>query len=53
MFLLQFIKDGTKWAHLDIASVANNVGFVPYNPKRGSTGYGVRLLVETTKRLAV
>ncbi len=35
-FLQQFIEDGVKWAHLDIAGVSNKFGM--------STGYGVRLL---------
>jgi leucyl aminopeptidase len=51
MFLKQFIRKGTRWVHLDIASVANAVGFIPYNPKKASTGYGVRLLVELAKKV--
>ncbi len=45
MFLQQFIRENTKWIHLDIASVANSVPHIPYYPKKSSTGYGVRLLV--------
>jgi leucyl aminopeptidase len=51
MFLKQFVRKGTRWAHLDIASVAYATGgIVPYNPKKSSSGYGVRLLVELAKR---
>lgn len=43
-FLLRFIKDDIKWAHLDIAGVAwDKTGKNPICPK-GATGYGVRLL---------
>jgi leucyl aminopeptidase len=42
-FLQRFIKDGTPWAHLDIAGVVwNEKGTALSAP--GSTGYGVRLL---------
>ena len=41
-FLKRFIKDGTPWAHLDIAGVANmDADPVTGN---GATGWGVRLL---------
>jgi leucyl aminopeptidase len=42
-FLQRFIKDGTPWAHLDIAGVAGSTKEKPTVPK-GGTGYGVRLL---------
>jgi leucyl aminopeptidase len=42
-FLQRFIKDGTPWAHLDIAGVAWSTKEKPTVPK-GGTGYGVRLL---------
>ncbi|HMA15658.1 MAG: leucyl aminopeptidase [Bacteroidota bacterium] len=42
-FLQRFIKDGTPWAHLDIAGVAWNTKDKPTVPKGGS-GFGVRLL---------
>ncbi len=45
MFLQQFIRENTKWIHLDIAYVANAVPHIPYYPKKSATGYGVRLLV--------
>ena len=42
-FLQRFIKDGTPWAHLDIAGVAWSSKERPTVPK-GGTGFGVRLL---------
>ena len=42
-FLQRFIKEGTPWAHLDIAGVTwskKNSATVP----KGGTGFGVRLL---------
>jgi leucyl aminopeptidase len=50
MFIKQFIKDETKWAHLDIASVANDLS-LPYTKKSNATGYGVKLLTELAKNL--
>ena len=44
-FLQRFIKDGVKWAHLDIAGTAWEEKGRPYKPK-GATGVGVRLLSE-------
>ncbi|HEV7562806.1 MAG TPA: leucyl aminopeptidase [Solirubrobacterales bacterium] len=49
-FLEEFV-DGTPWAHLDIAGTAWDVGR-EYTGKDAS-GYGVRLLVELARRLAV
>lgn len=43
-FLEQFIMDHPNWAHLDIAGVA--FGNVRYMKEKGSTGYGVQLLVD-------
>ncbi len=42
-FLQRFIKDGTPWAHLDIAGMvwSNKPG---HTWEKGATGYGVRLL---------
>ncbi|MEW6056705.1 MAG: leucyl aminopeptidase [Bdellovibrionota bacterium] len=51
MFLLEFIRKGTRWAHLDIASIAYNVPGISYYPRKTSTGYGVRLLIELAKKL--
>ncbi|GAB4356800.1 MAG: leucyl aminopeptidase [Kiloniellaceae bacterium] len=42
-FLQRFIKEGTPWAHLDIAGVAWATKDKPTVPK-GGTGFGVRLL---------
>lgn len=42
-FLARFIKNGTPWAHLDIAGVTWSEADKPLHPK-GGTGYGVRLL---------
>ena len=42
-FLQRFIKNGTPWAHLDIAGVAWATKDKPTVPKGGS-GFGVRLL---------
>lgn len=44
-FLKAFIEDGTAWAHLDIAGMADNNKDQPYAPK-GASGFGVRLLIE-------
>jgi leucyl aminopeptidase len=42
-FLQRFIKDGVKWAHLDIAGVTWSSADKPTVPK-GGTAFGVRLL---------
>jgi leucyl aminopeptidase len=42
-FLKRFIKDGVKWAHLDIAGTAWTAKDRTSAPK-GATGFGVRLL---------
>ena len=42
-FLKRFIKDGTKWAHMDIAGVTWSKKDAPTVPK-GATAFGVRLL---------
>lgn len=51
MFLYEYIRKGTRWAHLDIASVAYAAPFAPYYPKKASSGYGVRLLVELARKM--
>ena len=48
-FLKEFIGD-TPWVHLDIAGMAWTRESKPYVPK-GSTGWGIRLLVETLANL--
>ena len=42
-FLKRFVRDGVKWAHLDIAGVTWASKDAPTVPK-GGTGFGVRLL---------
>ena len=44
IFLKQFIRNGFKWAHLDIASLAWDLGHLPYFPKKGASGAFVRTL---------
>lgn len=46
IFMNQFIRKGMKWAHLDIAAVANGMGHVPYYPKKGASGIYVRTLAQ-------
>jgi leucyl aminopeptidase len=50
IFLKQFVKDETPWAHLDIAGVSDWDREMPYCPK-GASGFGVRLLVEYLRGL--
>ena len=42
-FLKRFVKDGTPWAHIDIAGVTLEGADKPLSP-RGATGWGVRTL---------
>lgn len=44
-FLKRFIEKETSWAHIDIAGVARESTEKDLDPK-GSTGYGVKLLVD-------
>jgi leucyl aminopeptidase len=46
IFLKQFIRKGTQWAHLDIAYTASNLGHLAYYPKRGASGAYVRTLAK-------
>ena len=48
-FLKEFVGD-TPWVHLDIAGMAWTREGKPYVPK-GSTGWGIRLLVETLENM--
>lgn len=52
LFLREFVDKNSSWAHLDIASAANNDGS-PYsvNPQ-GATGVMIRTLVQLAKNLA-
>lgn len=49
-FLKEFAGE-TPWVHLDIAGTAWNEKEKPYRPK-GSTGVGVRLIIDFLERLA-
>ncbi len=48
-FIKRFVKDGVKWAHLDIAGMvwADKPGLTW---DKGATGYGVRILDELVRR---
>ncbi|MCM2323715.1 MAG: leucyl aminopeptidase [Oligoflexia bacterium] len=49
MFLKQFIRKGTQWAHLDIAAMASGVSQFSYLPKKGASGIYVRTLAQFAK----
>jgi leucyl aminopeptidase len=52
IFLKEFVADGVKWAHLDIAGTAfNESEAYGYTPK-GGTGAGVRTLIQLAEDLA-
>jgi leucyl aminopeptidase len=46
IFLKQFIRKGTAWAHLDIAATAWGISHLAYMPKRGASGLYVRSLAK-------
>ncbi len=46
IFLKQFIREKTRWAHLDIAAMAYDLGNLPYYPKKGASGAYVRTLAQ-------
>lgn len=48
-FLEYFVKDHSKWAHLDIAGVA--FGDSEFSKMKSAQGYGPRLLIEIMKKL--
>ncbi|MBT3240506.1 MAG: leucyl aminopeptidase family protein [Chloroflexi bacterium] len=50
IFLKQFIKNGTKWAHIDIAGTGTINKSAAYCPK-GATGFGMRLITEYIRSL--
>lgn len=50
IFLKQFIRDGVKWAHIDLANTAYDIGFLPYNPRKGATGSFVRTIADFATR---
>lgn len=43
-FLEEFIKEDIAWAHLDIAGVSDDQGYLPYCPAKGASGLIVRTL---------
>lgn len=43
-FLENFVQDGVKWAHLDIAGVGDSQAHLPYCPSKGASGLMVRSL---------
>lgn len=43
-FLEEFIKNDIKWAHLDIAGVADGQSHLPYCPSHGASGLMIRTL---------
>jgi leucyl aminopeptidase len=44
VFLKQFVKPGQKWAHIDLANTAYDLGYLPYNPRKGASGKYVRTI---------
>ena len=48
VFLKQFIRPGMKWAHVDLANRAYDQGYLPYNPRKGSSGVYVRTFAHFT-----
>lgn len=48
-FLQRFVREGTPWAHLDIAGMAWTSKDAPLTPK-GASGFGVRLLNQLVAR---
>lgn len=44
IFLKQFIREGMRWAHMDIAYTAHDVAHLAYCPKHGASGLHVRTL---------
>jgi leucyl aminopeptidase len=51
LFLKEFVGEGLRWAHLDIAGPAFSDSAHGYTPK-GGTGAGVRTLVQIAEDLA-
>lgn len=51
IFLKQFIKKTTKWAHLDIAVTSYNISHLSYLPKRGASGSYIRTLAHLAREL--
>ncbi len=53
VFLSEFVPAEIPWAHLDIAGPAYNQGSAYGYNVVGSTGFGIRTLVEVAKRVSV
>ena len=52
LFLQEFVTEGTRWAHLDIAGPAYNVGAAYGYTHPGGTGAAVRTFVQLLEELA-
>ena len=52
LFLKEFVPDGLRWAHLDIAGPAYLDGTPHGYTSKGGTGYAVRTLVRLAEDLA-
>ncbi|MGH8894525.1 MAG: leucyl aminopeptidase, partial [Actinomycetes bacterium] len=52
MFLKEFVAEGQRWAHLDIAGPAWNESTPHGYTAKGGTGHGVRTLVRLAEELA-
>lgn len=52
VFLREFVPEGVEWAHLDIASSANNTGAAWGHTPVGATGVGVRTIFSAASALA-
>jgi leucyl aminopeptidase len=52
LFLREFVVDGTRWVHLDIAGPAFNEGDPHGYTPSGGTGFGVRTLVLLAEEMA-
>jgi leucyl aminopeptidase len=51
-FLREFVPEGVRWAHVDIAGPAFNEGSAWGAFGKGGTGFGVRTLVAVAERMA-
>ncbi len=51
LFLDRFVKEGTRWAHLDIAGPGYVVKSTPLSPVPGGTGTGVRIFCALARGL--
>jgi len=51
LFLKEFVKEGTQWAHLDIAGVDFTESGYKYT-EHGATAFGLKTIIETVRRYA-